>query len=150
MQMAPRIVVVAHDLSAPADRALAFALGLARQVGARVEVVHVHPDLFDGRSTPAVGLPWPSEDQEERYLRFLDGELAARIERAGGPAALEQTRRHVVRGLPQKRICELAGELSADLVCVGATGKRAIDRVLLGSVSQLLVRTSPVPVLVVP
>ena len=148
--MAPRIIVVAHDLSAPADRALAFALGLAQQVGARVHVVHVHPDLYDGRSTPAVGLPWPSEGQEERYLRFLDGELAARLEQAGGAAALESARRHVLRGLPARRIAELASELAADLVCVGATGKGAVDRVLLGSVSQQLVRTCPVAVLVVP
>ena len=148
--MASRIIVVAHDLSAPADRALAFALGLAHQMGARVDVVHVHPDLYDGRSTPAVGLPWPSEGQEERYLRFLDGELAAHIEQAGGATALESARRHVVRGLAAKRIGELATELCADFVCVGATGKGAVDRVLLGSVSQQLVRTCPVPVLVVP
>jgi nucleotide-binding universal stress UspA family protein len=148
--MQPRTLVVAHDLSPAADRALAFALGLARQVGASVDVVHVHPDLYDGRSTPAAGLPWPSEGQEERYLRFLDGELAERIERAGGAEVGEPVRRHVVRGLPDKRIRELAAELSADLVCVGATGKSALDRVLLGSTSHLLLRTSPVPVLVVP
>jgi nucleotide-binding universal stress UspA family protein len=146
--MVAKRIVVAHDLSAAADRALAFALGLARQLGARVDVVHVHPDLYDGRSTPAAGLPWPSEGQEERYLRFLDGELTERIARVGG-AGLE-VQHHVVRGIPDKRLRELAADLSADLLCVGATGKGAVDRVLLGSVSQRLMRMSPVPVLVVP
>jgi nucleotide-binding universal stress UspA family protein len=148
--MAPRKIVVAHDLSEAADRALAFALGFARQLGASVIAVHVHPDLYDGRSTPAVGLPWPARDQEERYLRFLDGELARRVEAVGGAEAGRDVRRYIVRGIPEKRLRELARELSADLICLGATGKGAVDRVLLGSVAQQLIRTSPVSVLVVP
>jgi nucleotide-binding universal stress UspA family protein len=143
-------IIVAHDLSATASRALCFALDLARQMGASVEVVHVHPDLYDGRSTPAMGLPWPTTAQEERYMRFLDEELAHAVEEAGGKQAREGVLRHVVRGIPEKRLVEAAAQQSADILCVGATGKAAVDRVLLGSVSQRLIRTCPVPVLVVP
>lgn len=143
-------IMVAHDLSVTASRALRFALDLARQMGASVEVVHVHPDVYDGRSTPAVGLPWPTEGQEERYMRFLDEELARAVEDIGGEPAREQVRRRVVRGIPEKRLIEVASEHAADFLCVGATGKGAVDRVLLGSVSQLLIRTCPIPVLIVP
>jgi nucleotide-binding universal stress UspA family protein len=143
-------ILVAHDLSATASRALRFALGLARQMGASVEVVHVHPDVYDGRSMPAVGLPWPTAGQEERYMRFLDEELARAVEETSGKEAREQVGRRVVRGIPEKRLIELATEQAADILCVGATGKGAVDRVLLGSVSQLLIRTCPVPVLIIP
>jgi nucleotide-binding universal stress UspA family protein len=56
---------------------------------------------------------------------------------------------HVVRGDAVKRILAVAAEISADLICVGATGKGAAQRLLLGSVSEYLLRTSSVPVLVV-
>jgi len=142
-------ILVAHDFSEPASRALAFAATLASQVGARVHVVHVHPDVYDGHSDPALGTPWPTQDQEERYLRFLQQEL----ERAVGLVLTEAQARgatlHVVRGDAVKRIEALAGEVGADAICIGSTGKGAVQRVLLGSVSQRIVRTSPVPVLTV-
>jgi nucleotide-binding universal stress UspA family protein len=57
--------------------------------------------------------------------------------------------RHVVRGEPIKRIDALRQEIGADLIAVGSTGKGAVERALLGSVSQRIVRSSPVPVLTV-
>lgn len=147
--MALKKFLVAHDFSYPAIRALSLAAKLAHEVGGNVEVVHVHPDLYDGQSTPALGLPWPTTDQEQRYLRFLDSELARSVSEVLGPTAVFLVKRHIVRGEPVKRILALAQDLGADVICVGSTGKGAVERVLLGSVSQLLVRTSPIPVLTV-
>jgi len=141
-------VLVAHDFSEPANRALSFAAGLAEKVGASLEVVHVHPDVYDGHGDAALGTPWPSQDQEERYLRFLDEELARVVEAILGGAAAKVVR-HVVRGDPIKRIVALRQEIGADLLAVGSTGKGAVERALLGSVSQRIVRTSAVPVLTV-
>src|SRR5690349_21664302 len=73
--MLPKMILVAHDFSDPANRALAFAADLAEQVGASLEVMHVHPDVYDGHSDPALGLPWPAPEQVDRYMRFLDTEL---------------------------------------------------------------------------
>jgi nucleotide-binding universal stress UspA family protein len=61
----------------------------------------------------------------------------------------EQVVRHVVRGEPIKRIEALARDIGADVLCVGSTGKGAVQRALLGSVSQRILRTSPIPVLTV-
>jgi len=141
-------VLVAHDFSEPANRALAFAHQLACRVGATLEVVHVHPDVYDGHSDPAVGTPWPTPDQEDRYLRFLEQELESALVKVLGDDGVG-TRRHVVRGEPVKRIEALAKELGADLICLGSTGKGAVQRILLGSVSQTVVRTSRIPVLTV-
>lgn len=147
--MALRKILVAHDFSAPSDRALAFAAQLAQAGGGTLDVVHVHPDVYDGHSTPAVGLPWPTEGQEERYVRFLDGEVERAVTQVLGAEAARTIPRHVVRGVPHKRLLAMASELSSDVLCVGSTGKNAVHRMLLGSVSQVLLRTSPVPVLVV-
>jgi nucleotide-binding universal stress UspA family protein len=40
-------------------------------------------------------------------------------------------------------------EIGADLVIIGSTGKGAVERFMLGSASQTVLRESPVPVLVV-
>ncbi|MDB4976903.1 MAG: Universal stress protein [Myxococcaceae bacterium] len=142
-------ILVAHDFSEPADRALSFAYDMACRLAATLEVVHVHPDVYDGHSEPALGTPWPSHDQEERYLRFLDEELERVVARAlPGPSQVE-LHRHIVRGEPVKRIESLARDLQADLICLGSTGKGAVERLLLGSISQRVVRTSLVPVLTV-
>ena len=141
-------ILVAHDFSEPADRALVFALDLARRLGATLEVVHVHPDVYDGHSDPALGTPWPTPEQEQRYLRFLEQELARVVGLVLGADA-EGIGRHVVRGNPVKRIEALADELGASAICIGSTGKGAVQRLLLGSVSQSIVRTSRLPVLTV-
>jgi nucleotide-binding universal stress UspA family protein len=57
--------------------------------------------------------------------------------------------RHVVRGNPVRRIEALAEQLGASCICIGSTGKGAVQRLLLGSVSQSIVRTSRIPVLTV-
>lgn len=146
--MVMKTVLVAHDFSDPANRALLLAADLAKAVGATIHVVHVHPDVFDGHSDPALGLPWPTPSQEERYLRFLEGEVERSVVAALG-AEGKDVKRHVVRGDPVKRLVALAHEVGADLICVGSTGKGGVQRVLLGSVSQLLLRTSTIPVLTV-
>jgi nucleotide-binding universal stress UspA family protein len=147
MQMSK--VLVAHDFSEPARRALSFAHQLACRVGATVEVVHVHPDVYDGHSDAALGTPWPTPEQEARYLRFLEQELARAVGEVLGEEVAARTPRHVVRGQPVKRIEALAEELGADLLCIGSTGKGAVHRVLLGSVSQSIVRNSRIAVLTV-
>ena len=141
-------ILVAHDFSEPSSRALGFAAELAAKLGASLELVHVHPDIYDGHGEPALGTPWPTGEQEERYLRFLDQELE-RVVRGVLADDAAQVVRHVVRGEPIKRIESLAQEVGADLLCIGSTGKGAVQRALLGSVSQRILRTSPIPVLTV-
>jgi nucleotide-binding universal stress UspA family protein len=147
--MLAKKILVAHDFSDPSNRALAFASDLAAPLGAQVEVLHVHPDVYDGHSDPSLGLPWPAPEQVERYMRFLDTELERAVSAVLGPEAAREVKRHVVRGEPAKRIAASAKELGADMICLGSTGKGAVERVLLGSVSQRILRTAEVPVLTV-
>ena len=147
--MLPKKILVAHDLSDPANSALALAADLAGRLGASLEVLHVQPDVYDGHSDPSLGLPWPAPEQVERYMRFLDTELESAIRGVLGDRKDLTINRHVVRGEPAKRIAHLAEELGVDMVCIGATGKGAVERMLLGSVSQSVLRASQRPVLTV-
>lgn len=53
------------------------------------------------------------------------------------------------RGFPAQAICELAERENVDLIIVGSHGKKTVQRALLGSVSEAVVRHASVPVLVV-
>lgn len=142
-------ILVAHDLSEPATRALRFAADLASLVGAALDVAYVHPDIYDGRGEPAFGLPATDPGQAERYLRFLTEELSRLVHEALADVPVP-IQCHVLRGDPVKRLEALATEIGADVLCLGATGKGAMARVLLGSVSLLALRSASIPVLLVP
>jgi nucleotide-binding universal stress UspA family protein len=142
-------ILVAHDFSDTATRALRYAARLARDIGATLEIGLVYPDIYDGRYDASLVLPDSPPGQGERYLRFLEEELK-RIAITTLAAEGANIRCHVRRGDPVKQLEELAREIGADVICVGATGKGAVQRVVLGSVSQLVLRSSQVPVLVVP
>jgi len=144
-----RRILVAHDFSEPSNRALRFAATLARDVSAQIELVHVMPDLDDGRGELTLAVPPTMPGQGERYMRFLQEELERAVQQAL-PELAGKLPCHALRGDPVTRIEALAKEIGADIVCLGATGKGAVARVLLGSISQLVLRTSTLPVLIVP
>lgn len=146
--MAFQSIVAAFDFSEPAGRALRWAHELAVLMQARLEIVHVYPDLYDGRGEVELGVPWPSAGQEARYLRFLEQELRGAAQILLGKDA-PSFGVHIVRGDPVKRLLAAAEELRADLIVVGATGKGRMQRVMLGSVSEYVLRSSHVPVVVI-
>ncbi len=58
-------------------------------------------------------------------------------------------RYHAVHGAPAEEIAAQATASHADVVVVGTHGRRGLDRLLLGSVAETVVRVSPCSVLVV-
>jgi len=54
-----------------------------------------------------------------------------------------------VEGSPAREIVDHAASIGADLVVMGTHGRSGVDRLLLGSVAERVVRSSPVPVLTV-
>jgi nucleotide-binding universal stress UspA family protein len=146
--MAIQTILCAFDYSEPASRALRWAHQLAGSLHARLELVHVHPDLYDGRGEVALGLPWPNAGQEDRYLRFLEHEVLQAARTVTDQPELS-LRVHILRGDPVKRLLACAEEQHADLIVVGATGKGRVQRVMLGSVSEYVLRSSKVPVAIV-
>lgn len=60
-----------------------------------------------------------------------------------------KVRKMMVDGSPAETILKVADEENVDLIVVGASGKHALERFLLGSVSEKIVRHARVPVLVV-
>ena len=138
-------ILVPVDFSETSDRALAQAMALAPRLGATVHLVHVW-DL------PAYTLPDGSVfyalEAATEVERGLQKSLDERISRFGGhEVAITGSLR---RGAPHHEIVEAAKEQRADLIVIGTHGRTGIARLLIGSVAERVVRTSPVPVLTVP
>ena len=138
-----RRIVVATDFAESAERALACAVELARSHSAELLLLHVYMDL---PAYPEVTAGQVQAIYEEQR-RWVDETLErrARSARAAGLLA-----RAIVRtGPPASTIAETAAEEEADLVVVGTHGRSGLDRLIVGSVAERVVRLATCPVLVV-
>jgi nucleotide-binding universal stress UspA family protein len=79
----------------------------------------------------------------EKDQKYLDG-LAARLKKDGIPATAV-----LAKGKPAETIMDYAQKNKADLIIMSTHGRSGVSRWLLGSVTEKVVRHSPVPVLTV-
>jgi nucleotide-binding universal stress UspA family protein len=149
--MTDKIVLIASSLGEESDALVRTGLAWARAEGARVSLVHAFaPPLA---TSPVIGgfgrLAFPLETDalladEEAQMRGL---LEEQVRRAG--ISPDETAGHVVRNGPPHRVLgDLAAELGAGLIVVGATAGGALHR-LLGSTADRVLRRAACPVLVV-
>ena len=139
-----RRVLVPHDFSAPADRALRVAAELARAARGRLTVLHVLAPYPAPGLTPLEPMPiiTPADLVTPARAR-----LGARVRRLFGRRAAAVDVRVVV-GDPASQIVEAARR--ADVVVMATEGRTGLAHLLIGSVAEKVVRHSPRPVLTVP
>ncbi len=128
-------VLCPTDFSAPSDRALEYAVALARpHAGASIRLLHVD-DL------PTYGLPEGSVLDEPVRAGWREA-LAERVERFGDGVPIVP---ELGRGKPADEI--VAHASGVDLVVMSTRGRNAVARALLGSVAHKVARSCPVPLL---
>jgi len=135
----PENVVVGTDGSEGAGAALDEAIGIAGAAAATLHVVSVlEPTLLgiDVRSASA------AEERERRDEKLL----SAASERATD-AGLGSVQTAIEEGEVVETLTDYAADHGIDLLVVGTHGRTGIDRRLLGSVTEDLLRTADVPVL---
>jgi nucleotide-binding universal stress UspA family protein len=138
-------VLVALDDSPAGEAALRAAVRLAADTGAEVACVHVveapPPGLTPGEAADMDG--WANE-LAGHFMRHVE-----EIARGVAPdAAAPATKVRI--GEPAAAVLDEAKEFQADLIAVGTHGRGFLQRAILGSVSESILRQSPVSVLVVP
>jgi len=139
-----RHIVVAYDASPPARRALSFAAELAQSFHSSITLVHaIHIPV----TPPEAALAGWADllAAEERAGESLVEEAVRSLKQKGLKADSR-----VVVGAPAEQVAEAATTSDVDLVVAGTTGKGAMARVFLGSVTTRLLHICPKPVLVVP
>ncbi len=141
--MVPRHILVAHDFSDTGQHALAFALDLAVQLGARVTIMHAY-EVPAYAATEALAAPTDLADSIRTASgTALDG-VAARARRPG-----VEIRTELREGTAWREIDAAAMESGADLIVMGTHGRHGLARALMSSVAEKVVRTAPCPVLTV-
>ncbi len=140
MTVFPKILL-ATDASEAAKRATQTAIDLTNETGSELHVVCVHEVPVMAEAYAAQGVPVPASEHDQETLE----EQVKQIEEAGASVA----EAHLRRGRPAREIIELSEEIGADLVVVGSTGLTGMERLVLGSVSEAVVRYASCPVLVV-
>jgi nucleotide-binding universal stress UspA family protein len=137
-----RRILIPHDFSEHATRALRAAARLA-EPGARLLVLHVVTPIVPLTDVPPAGLSTYIAPDE-----LVDGakrQLTRLVAKVGGTLRDVKADAKVVIGDPYTEILEAAKRV--DLIVMSTRGRSGLAHLLIGSVTEKVVRHSPVPVL---
>jgi nucleotide-binding universal stress UspA family protein len=137
-------ILVPTDFGSPSSAAVDYAINLASMAGASVTVFHAY-------EIPVIAVPdgtfVATPEMVTRIQSAAEAALRSTVEsRRSSSVALDSLLRE---GRPWEAIHDAAKEVGADLIVLGTHGRHGLVRALLGSVTEKVVRTALVPVLVV-
>jgi nucleotide-binding universal stress UspA family protein len=142
-----RTILCPFDFSEYSRRAFDQAVAIARRYGATIAVLHVFPTLpsvaYAGGMIPAEAVALSDEDRAallDHLRQFLH------LDASGLPVTTPLIR----EGEPASAILECAAELKTGLIVLGTHGRSGFERLVLGSVTEKVLRKAACPVLTVP
>jgi nucleotide-binding universal stress UspA family protein len=133
-----RRILVTTDFSQGTADAVAYAFSIARETKAKVSVLHVLNDV----SADISGL------RRDPLIRSIHGELESLIPPGARDWCDVDTR--VDSGLPFFVIPEILKKEKIDLLVMNIHGKSMLERAMIGSTAEHVVRTAGSPVLLIP
>lgn len=149
-------ILIAIDDSAYAEHAADYGFDIARRFNAAVGVVNIiepamMPQMTPG-ADPIMGMPLQGTGIEEMELLDIQKNQSENIvDRTIKKFAGDMAVTHFTEyGSTADGIIKCSNEFSASLIVIGTHSRSGLDRLLMGSVAEHVVRHSAVPVLVVP
>jgi nucleotide-binding universal stress UspA family protein len=139
-------ILYATDLAEGSEPGLEFSMRLARGLGAQLTVIHVIQPIdaaFHGVETAAYLPDYTAEIRAQAAERL--NRLVALVSDGGVPVTSV-----LADGVPYETINRLAEKNNSDLVVINLQGKGPIERALLGTTAERVIRTATVPVLSLP
>jgi nucleotide-binding universal stress UspA family protein len=139
-------LLVALDLSEPSELIVKKAEELAKEMSAQVWILHnaePAPDVLEFRADPQAARDSLAEKFHREHRQIQ--EIAKRLRKEG----LEATAL-LVHGPTVEVILKEASDLDVDMIVVGSHGRGAVFHLIMGSVSEGILRKSRCPVLIVP
>jgi nucleotide-binding universal stress UspA family protein len=133
----PISILAAIDFSESSSLVVEHAVAAARQMKA-AEIHFLHVRSLDG-----------DEAELDAARAELEGWLAARLQGADGVPPTVKILAHEANGNPADVIIETSSDLLTQLVVVGTHGRTGLQRMVMGSVAEAVVRNAGCPVLVV-
>jgi nucleotide-binding universal stress UspA family protein len=137
-----KTILVPVDFSEHSDKALEYAIGLAKRFGSKLHVLHAYHVPVPIATPDQIAIP-------RDYFTSIREAAAKRLKACGDKIAAEglKSETHLTEMLPVTAINETAQQVSADLIVMGTRGLTGLKHVLLGSVAERVIRTAPCPVL---
>jgi len=135
-------ILVTTDFSEPSDRALDYAIALARRYDARIYLTHViTPDPFQFAEPQLAQAAYEKVRQaaEEGITGIL---ISGKLRRVPHEVLMEE-------GNVWPTLEKLISEHEIDLVVVGTHGRGKVQKILIGSVAEEIFRQADAPVLTV-
>jgi len=139
-------LLVALDLSEPTELIVKEAELLAKNMSARIWILHnaePEPDVLEFKTDPQTARESLAEKFHREHRQIQD--IAKRLRNEGLKATAL-----LVHGPTVEAILKEASDLDVDMIIVGSHGRNAVYQLLLGSVSEGILRGSRCPVLIVP
>ena len=139
-------LLVALDLSKPTELIVEKVEELAKAMSAQVWILHnaePGPDVLEFRADPKTARDSLAEKFRSEHRQIQ--EIAKRLRKQG----LEATAL-LVHGSAVETILKEAADLDVDMIVAGSHGRSAVFQLLVGSVSEGLLRKSRRPVLIIP
>ena len=136
-------IIVPTDGSDEAKKAVKKALFMAKHLGTDVVAMYVIDTSFLAR------FPSPDDIMSFNWDKFLQKEALDaldKVEKMGKRMGIKVIKK-MVEGIPDEEIIKEARK--DDLIVMGSKGKTALDRILLGSVSEKVVHHASCPVMIV-
>lgn len=137
-------ILVPTDGSRGVEKAVNCATAIALAFDAKVYLLFVAEPpalLFEYANIAEKSIIEAMHQEGQRVL-----ERTAAVIRESG---VEEVETVLKTGTPAKAILDFVDEAKIDLIVMGTHGRRGLDRVLLGSVTEEVVRLSRVPVMTV-
>jgi nucleotide-binding universal stress UspA family protein len=136
-------ILFATDFSAASDRAASYARALALNFRSSVEIVHVYdPSKVAGYVEAVLGVPVKDRRQVvDQTLQQIRDEFAG--------ASIDARTSLLESRNPQAALLQLAREHETDLIVAGTHSRWGLERMMIGSTAESLIRNAVCPVLTV-
>ena len=145
--LALETVLFPTDFSRLADGALDYALALARLHGAELHMLHAVVLHADDPNDPAHHFP-DVEEVRQRLEEIAEGRMTDQLAtRNARDLNIVRAQRRGMSAAPV--ILEYAAEVNVDIIVMSTHGRRGLGHVLLGSVTEEVVRLASCPVLTI-
>lgn len=135
LQYPYRNVIVPTDGSETATAALAAGVDVANASDAALHLIHVVEDSGFGFGSPG----------DDEAVRAEANEILETSADTARNASVESVTTTLETGTVHEEVLEYVETHDVDLIVVGTRGRTNLDRYLLGSVAEKLVRAAPVP-----
>ncbi|MCA9197259.1 MAG: universal stress protein [Planctomycetales bacterium] len=134
-----RTILCPVDFSKHSQSALAYATALAKDSDAELHLVYAYQEPYAYTDGGFAGYVPPADMEPDRE----------RLEKLTPTDPSVRFCRKFLVGNPADALVDYAKDNDMDLIVMGTHGRSGIERLLMGSVAEAIVRTAPCPVLTI-